>query len=183
MKEPMTRGIVFAIVGPSGCGKSALIEEMLRRFPDRLVILPSLTSRSPRIAEDDSSTRFVSREEFERMERAGELIQWVEYAGNLYGDTSQDVDSIVDSGRHGIRPLVEDSVLSFRSKGYRVVMVRVVPVGEGYRNRTTEREVLDAKRAQRELIADIDITNRFEPGGIEVAYDQLALFIRGQIES
>jgi ribose 1,5-bisphosphokinase PhnN len=176
-------GIVFAVVGPSGCGKTALIEEMLKRFADELVLLPSLTTRAPRNAEDDRSTRFVSREEFERMRHAGELVQSVEYAGNLYGDVLQDVNDILESGRHAIRPLVETSVRSFRDKGYRVAMARVVPEGSAYRNRDPERVALDAKRSDETFPADIEIRNSFEPGGFEAAAGELSSFIRSTIDS
>lgn len=145
------KGIVFALVGPSGTGKTALIEDMLKRFSDELVILPSLTTRPRRNAEDDRSTRFVSREEFERLREAGELVQSVEYSGNLYGDVSQDVNDIVDSGRHAIRPLVETAVRSFRDKGYRVAMIRVVPEGDAYRNRDPRRVKIGRKTRERSL--------------------------------
>lgn len=176
------KGIVFALVGPSGTGKTALIEDMLKRFSDELVILPSLTTRPRRNAEDDRSTRFVSREEFERLREVGELVQASEYAGNLYGDVSQDVNDIVDSGRHAIRPLVETAVRSFRDKGYRVVMIRVVPEGDAYRNRDPQRVTLDERRANEALPADVEIRNSFEPGGFEVAAQELSSFIRATID-
>jgi guanylate kinase len=81
----LNKGTIFAVVGPSGCGKTALIEEMLKRFPDDLVIMRSLTTRQRRATDDDRSTRFVGRSEFTELRDTGRLVQWVEYDGNLYG--------------------------------------------------------------------------------------------------
>lgn len=111
------KGNIFAVVGPSGCGKTALIEEMIKRFPDDLVIMRSLTTRQRRATDDDRSTRFVDRTEFTELRDTGRLIQWVEYDGNLYGDAVEDVEDIVALGRHGIRPLVEESIPKFRARG------------------------------------------------------------------
>lgn len=175
--EGNAHNFIFAVVGPSGCGKSSLIEEMLRRFPHALVLMRSLTTRPRRPVEDDRSTRFVSRQEFLELKRVGSLIQWVEYDGNFYGDARSDVEEIFARGMHGIRPLVEDSVRSFRAQGYRVAMVKIVPTGDGYKNRSAVREKIDAERARGSVGADIEIANRFEPGGYEAACKELAEFI------
>lgn len=180
MKSSATnQGMIFAVVGPSGCGKTALIDEMLTRFPADLVIMRSLTTRPRRETDDDRATRFVSRPEFEELRDAGRLVQWVEYAGNLYGDAVDDVDDIVCSGRHGIRPLVEESVPKFRASGYAVVMIRVTPEGAGYANRSKEREQLDNERAQASGLPepDVEIVNRFTEGGFAAACDELHAFI------
>jgi guanylate kinase len=183
--ESRAMGIIFAVVGPSGCGKSALIVEMLRRFPDELVLMRSLTTRPSRDAEDDRNTRFVSKDEFLALEAAGALIQSVDYAGNFYGDARDDVDEILSSGRHAIRPLVEEAVQGFRDKSYRVAFVRITPSGESYKNRSAERETLDAKRLQaaEALPCDIEINNRFESGGFEAASSELTDFIRHRIDT
>jgi guanylate kinase len=177
-------GIIFALVGPSGCGKSALIVEMLRRFPDELVLMRSLTTRPRRDAEDDRSTRFVSKAEFLAFQATGALIQSVEYAGNYYGDVRDDVDAIFSAGKHAIRPLIEEAVQSFRDKGYRVAFVRITPSGDCYRNRSVEREILDAGRAlaAESLPCDFELFNRFGSGGFEVACGELQVFIRRTLD-
>ena len=143
--------------------------------------MPSLTTRSRRPVDEDCSTRFVTRDEFRELERSGSLVQWVEYDGNLYGDACADIEAIFASGRHGIRPLIEAAVRSFRAKGYRVVMVKVVPTGKGFENRSKARQVIDAEREREALAPDIEIVNRFEDGGFAAACAQLQAFIRAKI--
>jgi guanylate kinase len=178
-----TRGTIFAVLGPSGCGKTALIEETLRRFPRDLAIMRSLTTRQRRPTDDDRSTRFVSSSEFLELRDAGSLIQWTEYDGNLYGDTVEDVEGIVGSGAHAIRPLVEESVQSFRAKGYEVVVIRIVPTGTGYKNRSRARELLDEERSRSNeyLRPDVEIVNLFDTGGFDDACLQLEGFIGRRI--
>src|SRR5262249_24103674 len=143
----------------------------------------SLTTRQRRTTDDDRSTRFMGRVEFEELRDAGRLVQWVEYDGNLYGDAVDDVEDIVASGRHGLRPLVEESIPKFRSAGYTVVMIRGAPEGSGYPNRSKERELLDDDRARAGDIPkpNVVIVNRFIEGGLAAACDELHSFIASQL--
>ncbi|HTM68116.1 MAG TPA: hypothetical protein VL426_02350 [Candidatus Binatia bacterium] len=173
--------VIFAVMGPSGGGKTTLINEMLRRFPEDLAPMKSLTTRPKRSAEDDLAYKFVTREEFIALRDAGGLIQCVEYDGNFYGDERGDIAAIFASGRHGIRPMVADGIRNFRAAGFRVAVANVIPAGDGYKNRSAERQKIDAARAKDPLLPDLDIENRFEPGGFERTCDSLAAFIRGYL--
>jgi len=71
--------------GPSGVGKDAVIEVIRARAP-WIWLSVSMTTRKPRPYEvDGTHYHFVSRAEFERMVAAGSLLEWAEFAGNLYG--------------------------------------------------------------------------------------------------
>ena len=71
--------------GPSGVGKDSVIELIRARSPwVRLSV--SVTTRRMRDYEVDGvHYHFVNRVEFARMIAAGELLEWAEFAGNLYG--------------------------------------------------------------------------------------------------
>ena len=71
--------------GPSGVGKSTVVAELRRRSPE-IWISVSVTTRSPRPGEvNGREYYFVTRDEFDRMVSAGELLEWAEFAGNKYG--------------------------------------------------------------------------------------------------
>ncbi|HLY33116.1 MAG TPA: guanylate kinase [Jatrophihabitantaceae bacterium] len=71
--------------GPSGVGKGTVVAAVRERYPHVWVSV-SCTTRAPRPGERDGiEYRFVSRAEFERLVAAGELLEWAEFAGNLYG--------------------------------------------------------------------------------------------------
>ena len=173
--------VIFAFVGPSGSGKSTIIAEMLRRFPDRLGVIRSVTTRAKRSAEDDLNYRFLTRDEFAALRVAGRLIQGVEYAGQFYGNDRTDADEVFSSGRQGLIALVEDGIVNFRNAGYRVAMIRIMPVGD-YDGRSEERRLADAERARKGPLPDIEIENDFARGGLDRAVNAAADFIQGYLD-
>ena len=71
--------------GPSGVGKDAVIEEIRARAP-WIWLSVSMTTRKPRDYEvDGKHYHFVDRTYFEHQVRAGTMLEWAEFAGNLYG--------------------------------------------------------------------------------------------------
>ena len=77
--------IVFIISAPSGSGKSTLVNRLMQHDP-ALTFSTSVTTRAARAGEiDGEAYRFVSREQFLEMRDAGELLEWAEVFGNLYG--------------------------------------------------------------------------------------------------
>ncbi len=172
----MKTNTLIAVVAKSGVGKSTLILEVVKRFPDRLAIVKSLTTRPSRGAEDEPFYEHVSREEFRRRRDANRILQSTEYAGNLYGNDREHVEAIL-SHRVGISALVEPSVIRFRELSYDVRVVKII-AAEGGVNRGDARNAADAARAKTELPADLTIVNSFTPGGKERACDELAAFVQ-----
>jgi guanylate kinase len=71
--------------GPSGVGKGTVVEAVRRRHPCVWVSV-SVTTRQPRPGEVDGvHYHFTDRVEFLRMASEGELLEWAQYADNLYG--------------------------------------------------------------------------------------------------
>ena len=84
--------------GPSGVGKDSVIE--LIRARSRWVRLSvSVTTRRKRDYEEDGRHyHFVNRVDFHRMVAAGELLEWAEFAGNLYGTPRGQVEGLLAEG-------------------------------------------------------------------------------------
>jgi len=76
---------IIALIGPSGAGKSTLVDYYLKQHPDAR-LHKSITTRPVR-SDSDTSHRFVSDEEFDRLAAAGELIKPVEAFGYRYAIT------------------------------------------------------------------------------------------------
>jgi guanylate kinase len=71
--------------GPSGVGKSTVVRELRDHHPE-VWLSVSATTRFPRPGEVEGvHYYFVSRERFAQMIERGELLEWAEFAGNLYG--------------------------------------------------------------------------------------------------
>lgn len=96
---PARRGRLVVISGPSGAGKTSICDELLRRIPGACWSV-SVTTRPRRGHEvDGQHYRFVTRDEFDRLAAAGELLEHAEYLGNRYGTPAQPVLSAVAAGR------------------------------------------------------------------------------------
>jgi len=84
--------------GPSGVGKDSVIELIRARSPwVRLSV--SVTTRKKRDYETDGEHyHFVTRPEFQRLIDGGQLLEWAEFAGNLYGTPRAQVEGWLAQG-------------------------------------------------------------------------------------
>lgn len=93
-----TKGKLIVLTGPSGVGKGTLVRALLSRH-DNVFLSISATTRQPRTGEIEGQDYFFkTREQFEAMIAAGELLEWAEYAGNYYGTPLPPVQSQIDRG-------------------------------------------------------------------------------------
>ncbi|MEU7825647.1 guanylate kinase [Catellatospora sp. NPDC049133] len=84
--------------GPSGVGKDAVIEVIRKRSP-WVWLSVSVTTRKKRDYEiDGKHYTFVNRTEFERLADTGMLLEWAEFAGNLYGTPRAAVEGRISAG-------------------------------------------------------------------------------------
>ena len=85
--------------GPSGVGKDSVIELIRARSP-WIKLSVSVTTRKKRDYETDGEHyHFVSRAEFQRLIDGGQLLEWAEFAGNLYGTPRAQVEGWLAQGR------------------------------------------------------------------------------------
>lgn len=95
----MQAGKLIVVTGPSGVGKGTLLRSLIQRHPE-LYFSISATTRQPRPGEiEGHHYYFVSRDKFEQMVAADELLEWAEYAGNYYGTPRLQVQQQIQQGR------------------------------------------------------------------------------------
>ncbi|MBS3734651.1 MAG: guanylate kinase [Phycisphaerae bacterium] len=91
-------GTLVVITGPSGVGKSTIARAVLQRTGATFSV--SATTRAPREGEvDGRDYRFVDRRTFQRMIDNGELLEWADVFGELYGTPSEPVRRAVTEGQ------------------------------------------------------------------------------------
>lgn len=92
------RGILFVLSGPSGAGKGTVCKALMERLADMCLSI-SVTTRSPRTGEQDGINYFFkTREQFEQMIAARELLEWAEVYGNFYGTPRSFVEQKLEAG-------------------------------------------------------------------------------------
>lgn len=95
----MNKGLVFVISGPSGSGKGTIVDE-LRKIAPNIGVAVSATTRAPRPGEQEGITYYYkTREEFENLLAAGEILEHTEYSGNLYGTLKSEAEKVIGEGR------------------------------------------------------------------------------------
>jgi len=92
------RGLLLVLSSPSGAGKTTLSRRLLAADA-ALRMSVSVTTRKPRSGEvDGQDYRFIDVAEFERMKAAGELLEFAQVHGNLYGTPTAPVAATLAAG-------------------------------------------------------------------------------------
>jgi guanylate kinase len=120
-------GILFIISAPSGSGKSTLVSQ-LRTLVEGLDFSISYTTRAPRGSEEDGREyHFTSREEFERMVKAGDFLEWAEVFGNYYGTAVSALQHAKDAGKDLLLDIDVQGALQVMKKLPEAVSIFIMP--------------------------------------------------------
>ncbi|WP_431299936.1 guanylate kinase [Tabrizicola sp. BL-A-41-H6] len=93
------RGLLLILSSPSGAGKSTL-SRMLMEWDPTMRFSVSATTRPPRPGETDGREYyFRSRDDFNAMVAAGDMLEHAEVFGNLYGSPRGPVEAAMKAGR------------------------------------------------------------------------------------
>jgi guanylate kinase len=153
------RGNLIIVSGPSGSGKSSISSGALEALPG-LRFSVSYTTRPPRGGEKDGvHYRFVTRGEFDRLIACGELLEWAEVYGNLYGTSGRVIQEVVDRGEDMLLDVDVQGARSIRQKRPGAVSVFIMPPSY---------EVLRTRLEQRKLDKDYVIEHRLRIACSEV---------------
>ncbi|MDV2479996.1 MAG: guanylate kinase [bacterium] len=98
------RGKLLVIDGPSGSGKSTILHALEADPSSGLTHVRRCTTREQRPGDDaEDNYRFVPPEEFRRMAKAGEFLEWKDFLfGMSYGTPRQEVEELLEAGRNAV---------------------------------------------------------------------------------
>ena len=93
------RGVMLVIASPSGAGKTSISRTLLQQ-DSNLSLSVSVTTRQRRTSEIEAvHYHFITKPEYDRMRRGGDLLESAEVHGNFYGTPRAKVEEIIASGR------------------------------------------------------------------------------------
>ncbi len=149
----MTGGI-FVISAPSGTGKTTIARLLREAVPD-LALSVSYTTRPPRPGERDGvDYRFVSRRRFEGMLARGELAEWAEVYGNLYGTGRKPLEDALRAGRPILLTIDTQGGLQVRKAFPSAVLIGLLPPSiEEQERRMRRRDGMDERSMRNRLAA------------------------------
>jgi guanylate kinase len=97
--ETVRRGLLLLMSSPAGAGKTSLSRRLVADYAD-MVLSISATTRAPRPGEEEAREYyFKTRDAFEGMIAAGELLEWADVNGSLYGTPKAPVMAALEAGK------------------------------------------------------------------------------------
>ncbi|EOT46567.1 MULTISPECIES: guanylate kinase [Enterococcus] len=174
------RGLLIVLSGPSGVGKGTVRKAIFDSEGNDFQYSISMTTRNKRVGEVEGvDYYFRSREEFEALIEAGEMLEYAEYVGNYYGTPLSYVRKTLDEGKDVFLEIEVQGAKQVKEKMPDGVFIFLTPpdlselrsriVGRG----TDDLEVIDARmkiaREEIEMMAlyDYAVVNDQVPLAVE----------------
>lgn len=108
------RGIITVLSAPSGCGKNTLIDEASKQR-DNFAYVTSATTREMRVGEADGVNYFYkSEEEFDRLIKTGEILEWDMFCNCRYGTLKSQITEKIESGKDLLLDLTISGALAVK---------------------------------------------------------------------
>ena len=169
--------LLLVLSGPSGAGKDAVLAGLKEQgFPFELIV--TVTTRPRRNCEKDNiDYRFVTREAFQKMIEAEELLEWANVYGNWYGVPRQPVKQALAGGRDTVIKVDIQGAATIKKIIPQAVLVFLMPLSK-------EDLVTRLNQRNTESASDLDLRLRTAEEEIEKLsiFDYLVVNQQGQID-
>ncbi len=172
----MSKGILFVVSAPAGCGKDSILERALSKDIN-LTYSVSATTRVIRAGETEGiSYYFKTREEFEKMISAGELLEHTEYCGNYYGTPKQTVEEVLADGKNVVLKIETEGAANVKKMLPEAVLIFILPPSmEELSRRLHKRGTEDEETIQKRL--------KQAETEISTAYDYDYVIVNGELDA
>jgi guanylate kinase len=123
----VARGDIIVISAPSGSGKTTICRALLARV-EGLILSVSYTTRERRPGETDGKDYyFVHAEEFDKMVKSKEFLEYACVYGNMYGTSRAAVEAIVASGQDALLEIDVQGGRSVKMSAPEAVRIGILP--------------------------------------------------------
>lgn len=161
------RGLLIVFSGPSGVGKDTLLRQFLGRRRD-CVLSVSATTRPPRPGEAEGRDYFfISRERFEELAARGEMLEYADYGGNLYGTPREKIDRQLAAGKNVILEIETQGAMQIKRLCPDAVFVFVMPPDRDCLHRRLESRGTETPESLRQRL---DCANAEMRGALDYDY-------------
>lgn len=175
------------LAGPSGTGKTTLARRLVEGSGEYCFSV-SATTRPPRAGERDGvDYHFVDRSGFEAMVERGELAEWAEVHGRLYGTPRRELEAASGRGRHVVLDIDVQGARQIRAASPNALLVFVLPPSvdalvQRLTGRGTERDAQVARRL-RTALEELKAVPEFDHVVVNEDLDRCVEEIRGIVRA
>jgi len=149
------QGRLFVISAPSGSGKTTLCEKLILSLSGRRPLVRSVSATTRKIRKGERRGRdyfFISRAQFLKRRKAGQLLEWARVLGNLYGTPREFVEKQIKRGRDVLLSIDVQGARQIKRKVSDAVFIFILPPSfEELERRLSARSTEDTKEITRRL--------------------------------
>jgi guanylate kinase len=148
------RGLMLIIASPSGAGKTTLSRLLLQK-ESGITMSVSVTTRPRRPSEVDGiHYHFLSKRDFETIRDRGDLLEWAEVHGNMYGTPRAPVEAALSDGKDVLFDIDVQGTLQLYEKARPdIVSVFILPPTVGEMQARLQRRAEDDQQTIRKRLA------------------------------
>lgn len=146
------KGVLVILSGPSGVGKGTVRKKLMELPNINLFYSVSLTTRNKRPGEvDGKDYYFVDKDTFQKNIETGNLLEYAEFVGNLYGTPKDKVQAMLDEGKNVLLEIEVNGTMEVMRKMPQAVSIYLMPpsfeaLESRIRGRSTEPEEVIQRR-------------------------------------
>lgn len=185
------RGRLFVFAAPSGAGKTSLVRALMEKeFSLRFSV--SYTTRQKRATEKKGHDYiFVTPEEFQRLARSGEFLEYAQVFDNWYATPRRQVEEALAKGEDIILEIDWQGAQQVRAAMPECITIFILPpsraaLEQRLRERGTDSDEVIARRL-RDAVADMSHWQEFDYVVVneqfEKAVDELREIVQGRGEA
>jgi guanylate kinase len=191
-KEPAPhRGRLFVFAAPSGAGKTSLVRALMEK-ESSLRFSVSYTTRQKRATEKKGHDYiFVAPEEFQRLARSGEFLEYAQVFDNWYATPRRQVEEALVKGEDIILEIDWQGAQQVRAAMPECITIFILPpsraaLEQRLRERGTDSDEVIARRL-RDAVSDMTHWQEFDYVVIneqfDKAVDELREIVQGRGEA
>lgn len=148
----MNNAKLIILSGPSGSGKGTILDKAKEKL--NFVYSVSATTRNPRDGEIDGVNYFfLTREDFEKRIKNGEMLEYTDYCGNYYGTLFSQVQNNLNNNKDVLLEIEVEGAVNAKKAFPNALMIFILPpsmeiLEKRLRARNTEDEEAVLKRIE-----------------------------------